>query len=405
MGIYYILSDREKVVSKAKIEKVKAVVFVHLFYMEQVQIYRKFLEQVPDFIDIIIISSNEKILEMFQEDRFITIRKENRGRDISALLVAAKKLIFHYEYVCFIHDKREKRQEQKNYVDFWLKNLWGNMLQSKEYIYNVLEALQDSRIGMFVPLPPYGRDNGAWLRGAWGENFENVKRLAETLNIVGNICFEKPPVTYSTVFWARTVALKKIFSRDWKYTDFPDEPMRNDGEINHAIERILQYAVEDAGYETKILLSASFAGSFIEQLHSEMNNLWNQLDEEFGINSYRGLDNYGRIKAFAEKHPELYLYGAGKRGKECLRLCQALNIFPKGFIVTETKAPHDEIEGMPVVSICDLIFVENTGIIISVNWDLQEEIKGELEKRDFHEYIVYGLPEECYGKNENFYVT
>ena len=110
--------------------------------------------------------------------------------------------------------------------------------------------------------------------------------------------------------------------------------MRNDGEINHAIERVLQYVVEDAGYETKILLSASFAASFINQLHSEMNALWNQLDARLGISSYRGLNNYERIKEFAEKHSELYLYGAGKRGNECLRLCHACNIFPKGFIVT-----------------------------------------------------------------------
>lgn len=386
METYCIISDQKKVVSEINIEEIKAAVFVNLFYVEQIQIYQNYLEQVPDFIDIIIISSKEHILESFRGDRFITIRKENRGRDISALLVAAKRLIFHYEYVCFIHDKKEKRQEQKGYVDLWIKNLWGNMLQSKAYIYNVLDAFQDQKIGMFVPLPPYGRDNGAWLRGAWGENFENVKRLAEGLNISGDIYLEEPPVTYSTVFWARPDALKKLFSRDWKYTDFPKEPMRNDGEINHAIERIMQYAVEDAGYETKILLSTSFAASFIRQLHNEMNGLWNQLDAGFGISSYRGLDNYERIKVFAEKHPELYLYGAGKRGKECLRLCQAFHIFPKGFIVTKIKPAYEEI---PVFAISDLTITENTGIIISVNWDLQEEIKKELEKREFHEYILY----------------
>ena len=57
-----------------------------------------------------------------------------------------------------------------------------------------------------------------------------------------------------------------------------------------------------------------------------------------------------------------------------------------------------------MLAISELMFTENTGIIISVNWDLQEEIKGELEKRGFHEYMVYGLPEDCYGENENFYV-
>ena len=386
METYCIISDEKRIVSEANIEKIKAAVFVHLYYMEQVQIYRNYLEQVPDFIDIIIMSSDEKILERFIDERFITVRKENRGRDISALLIAAKKLIFHYEYICFIHDKKEKRQGQKDFVDLWIKNLWDNMLQSKAYIYNVVDAFQDNRIGMFVPLPPHGRDNGAWLKGTWGKNFENVIRLAQDLNLSGSICIEKPPITYSTVFWARSAALKKILFREWKYTDFPEEPMRNDGEINHAIERVLQYVVEDAGYETKILLSASFAASFINQLHSEMNALWNQLDARLGISSYRGLNNYERIKEFAEKHSELYLYGAGKRGNECLRLCHACNIFPKGFIVTEIEPAYDEI---PVFSISDLTFTENVGIIISVSWELQDEIKKELERRGFHEYILY----------------
>ena len=42
-----------------------------------------------------------------------------------------------------------------------------------------------------------------------------------------------------------------------------------------------------------------------------------------------------------------------------------------------------------MLAISDLTITENTGIIISVNWDLQEEIKKELEKRGFHEYMLY----------------
>ena len=47
---------------------------------------------------------------------------------------------------------------------------------------------------------------------------------------------------------------------------------------------------------------------------------------------------------------------------------------------------YDEI---PVFSISDLTFTENVGIIISVSWELQDEIKKELERRGFHEYILY----------------
>ena len=31
---------------------------------------------------------------------------QNRGRDVSALLVATKKFIMNYDYVCFMHDKK-----------------------------------------------------------------------------------------------------------------------------------------------------------------------------------------------------------------------------------------------------------------------------------------------------------
>ncbi|MEZ3429064.1 MAG: rhamnan synthesis F family protein [Lachnospiraceae bacterium] len=389
MDPYCIISDSQKGVSKTNIEKLEAAVFVHLFYEEQVDFYRNYLNRIPDFIDVIIISSKDKILESFHGGRFKTIKKENRGRDISALLVAAKNLIFQYEYICFIHDKKEKWQNEKEYVDAWIKNLWDNMLQSSIYIYNVLDAFQNNKIGMMVPLPPYGReDAGVWLKGEWGNNFENVHSLARSLGISENVHYESLLISYSTVFWARTKVLKKLYSKDWSYTDFPQEPMGYDGEINHAIERILQYVTEDAGYETKIVLSASFAEAFITQLHRDINGLWDKLDNTFGITTYRGLHNYNHIKTFANEHSDIYLYGAGKIGKECLKICRSLNIVPKGFIVTEDKNSYEEME-IPVFSVSNFTFAENIGIIISVSFVHKEDIKKELEKRGFYEYMIY----------------
>ena len=138
MSTYCIISDNKKVVSNANIDSLRVAIFVNLFYEEQIEIYKNYLNRLPAFVDIIIMSSKDTILESFNSGRFKTIKKENRGRDISALLVTAKKLIFRYEYICFVHDKKEKRSEQKKYVDLWIKNLWDNMLQSSMYVYNVL---------------------------------------------------------------------------------------------------------------------------------------------------------------------------------------------------------------------------------------------------------------------------
>lgn len=394
MGVYCIIPDYKQVAAKADIEKLKAAVFVHLYYEEQVGVYQEYLKQIPDFMDIAVISSKDLILDSFDDNRFIKIKKENRGRDISALLVAAKKLFLSYEYVCFIHDKKEKDIDSKEYVEAWVKNLWDNTLQSQLYIYNVLEVLEKERkLGMLVPLPPYGRDRGGWLNNSWGENYENVRNLASELGISANISYENPLISYSTVFWAKTKTLLKLFSKDWKYTDFPEEPIKDDGEINHAVERIMQYVVEDAGFETKIGLSSSFAEHFIEQLHGELKDLWGWMNKELGIRNYYGLDRYiGRvenIKKFGKKYTDIYLYGAGKVGKDCLKICRILDIFPKGFIVTEADDRYKEIENIPLFSISDFKFTDNMGVIVSVGEDYRKEIEKELKNREFASYIFF----------------
>lgn len=392
--LYAVISDSKKAVTERKIERVKAAVLVHLYYEEQLEFYQAYLDKIPHYVDVIIISSKDTILESFASNRVRKIKKENRGRDISALLVAAKDIVFQYEYICFIHDKREKIPSQKAYVDLWRRNIWDNMLQSDIYIYNVLEMFESDReIGMLVPLPPHKGDVGRWLNASWGPNYQNTQALADELSITADISKESPPFTYSTVFWGRTNVLEKLFLKDWQYADFPDEPMRNDGEINHAIERILQYLAEDAGYQVKIALSSSFAGYFISLLHGEMNELWDGMGEAFGIRTYRGLSNYNsrikRIERFSKECSGIYLYGAGKVGRECLEICRSLNLLPKGFIVTKIEDMADqEIDGIPVMSVCDVKLEQNAGVIVSTESRWQMEIVGELEKRKFYHYLL-----------------
>lgn len=391
---YCVIPDYKKTETEIRIEEQKAAVFAHLFYEDQLDFYQRYLKKIPEYIDVIIISSKDKILDAFEEERYKKIKKENRGRDISALLVAAGKQIFHYKYVCFIHDKKEKKAEQKEYIEFWKKNLWDNMLQSPEYLYNVLELFErDDRIGMLAPLPPHMGDQGVWLKGFWGGTFTHIKNLVYELGVKADVSQENPPFTYSTVFWARSEALKKLYRKDWQYTDFPDEPMRDLGEINHAVERILQYVVEDAGYEVRIALSSSFAASFIGQIQDELRDLWRRMEENFGIEDYDGIDRYtSRVKKildFGKTHPDIYLYGAGKKGKQCLKICRLLDITPKGILVTRMDKPQDFIEGIPVFPISALPFSGETGVILSAGADYQREMEEVLRKIDFREYLLF----------------
>ena len=131
---YRIIPDSRRVETEVDIRKVRAAVLAHLFYEDQVEYSKRYLDRLPDGIDCIILSAKEEILAQFPSDRYIKIKKENKGRDISALLVAAREAIFQYQYICFVHDKREKSPDDREFVELWRKNLWDNMLQSPEYV-------------------------------------------------------------------------------------------------------------------------------------------------------------------------------------------------------------------------------------------------------------------------------
>ena len=130
METYSIIPDYRKVQTKINTKNINAAILVHLFYEEQVECSQKYLEEVPEEIDIVILSSKERILNQFQSRRYIRIKKENRGRDISALLVAARKIIFQYKYICFVHDKKEKSPNDKEYVDLLERLPFDGKLQA-----------------------------------------------------------------------------------------------------------------------------------------------------------------------------------------------------------------------------------------------------------------------------------
>ena len=51
-----------------------------------------------------------------------------------------------------------------------------------------------------------------------------------------------------TMFWARSAALKPLFDLKLARDDYPPEPIPYDGTILHAIERLLPFVAQHAGY-------------------------------------------------------------------------------------------------------------------------------------------------------------
>lgn len=396
----YKILPKDKYIGKQSIEKVfdkKALVVAHLYYIADTDMYLQYLCGLPEMVDICVATSNMNIYDHVHSEmekngwNHIMVRqKMNRGRDISALLVACRDIIPKYEYICFVHDKREKFAAAKQDRDFWIENLWGNTIASKEYLANIFEEFDnDPQLGLLVPPEPAGMYQNAWYRSSWGSSFTPTEDLARELELNCPLSVDKPPITFGTAFWCRYEALKKLFKKDWQYTSFPEEPLPNDGTISHAVERILGYVAQDAGYKTSVVMNDEYAAKLFSLLQVNLQKLFGSLYRMYRIENFYDA-NYSHtmeklIKVY-EQYENIYLYGTGKVGMRFLTQLEYFGMKPKAFIETECENGK-QVKGIPVHSIDNIELNDNDMVIISAGYKLRTQIQQELEKRKIVNYI------------------
>lgn len=373
----------------------KTAVFINLFYDDSWERYVAYVENIPDKISIYICTSNPSLLnkaaEIVSNRKNITwLEKENRGRDISALLITFKEIMIRYEYVCFIHDKRASFCYLEEDVSFWIENMWGNTLGSTDYIYEVLRLLERDNIGLLVPPEPFGKHFNDWYTNGWKKNYDNTVWLASDLGLDADISKDKTPMAIGTVFWAKSDALKKLWQRKWKYNDFPDEPLPLDGAINHAIERILPFVAQDAGYDTGVIMGQTYASRLLLRLKGCVTNTYDFLRKKMYMNFEHQLYSYDELKSTIERYfhecGKVFIYGAGTWGMEFLGNLKFWGYRPDGFIVSDGHRRCCVCEDIKVYELGEIDIDEKCGIFIAVNYDLQREVEEQLLEKGFHNY-------------------
>lgn len=375
-------------------------VILSFFYDNTCKYYIHFIDEIVNNIDVYVVSPNEKLLDMVEVEtkrNVVTIKKNNRGRDISALLIASKRIFEKYDYVCFVHDKKEKFDEQADDSQLWIYNMWENTLSSEGYINRILKLFEENNtLGLLLPPEPIGEYINCWYINKWSSNYVNTVRLCERLGVEANLDESIPPIAFGTVFWCRTIALKKLTEYPWKYEDFKDEPLHFDGEINHAIERALPYIVQNAGYETHMVMTNKYAARLMSKSQYIAQRAFSVLNSELGIRYAFELElldkKKSRMREFCSRFVNIYLYGAGERAKDAIKLLQLINVVPCGFIVT-AKTENKEISGIKVYSLDEFINsnFSNYGIIIATNQMHAKEITNVLMKNGIRDYIPFTI--------------
>ena len=282
-----------------------------------------FIANMPDYADILILSSRQETLEVYKKEIaarnlvFGNVRfelKPNRGRDISSLLVAAAPFLQKYEAFCFIHDKKSKQVPYTFSRDF-MRRCAVCCLDSKDYVKDLIDELfSDTRCGVLMPPIPYFADYFTPGAETFGKNAEILRGLFERLNL--NIPFdEKAVAPFGTMFWAKTDALKDILTYPWKYEDFPDEPLGVDFTISHGIERVFAYCAQNRGFYSKWVMPPRFAGLYINNLSYRLRDYNCELYRIFGLHNW--LDMLNTLKGFSlsPKITTTFRYGSYLRYK------------------------------------------------------------------------------------------
>lgn len=236
----------------------KIAIHIHLYYTDLLEEFCQYLSNMPYEFDVLISIVDEDgekegyikncVLSVAKVENCIIRVLPNRGRDVAPFFVGFGDLIGNYEFIAHVHTKKSlyTGTEQTEWRDYLLDQLLGNKTNIMKIFW---EFKMNPQLGLLYPAPSR---NIPYVAFTWLSN--KVIGLA-LLNKLG---IDFPRTTYfdysaGTMFWARTSAIKKLYSGALTLDDFPKESGQTDGTIAHAIERIMCMVINSEGmdyYET-----------------------------------------------------------------------------------------------------------------------------------------------------------
>lgn len=262
----------------------KVAVIFHSYYIDILEKYLHNIESFPDGSDFYFttdtVEKREALMAQMApyEGRFqIEFRLvENRGRDVSALLVACRDVVLegNYDLICFMHDKKGigdiATSKYSCIGDAFSDCCFENIAPTSNYVNNVIELFEKNpRLGIAVPPPPMYANYYKVIGGGWAakETYLKAEQLLRELNLPVPMDDKKPPVApYGSVFWFRPDALLPLFKKQWKYDDFDREPMQSDSTILSAIERLHSLIAQGMGYYPMVIMSSRYAEQEVTQM-------------------------------------------------------------------------------------------------------------------------------------------
>ncbi|TPL96315.1 hypothetical protein FJ960_26370 [Mesorhizobium sp. B2-3-11] len=277
-----VLPDKRAKGDGAAADYGNVAVCAHVYYTDMLDEMLALTENIPvsyDFIATTDTSEKKAEIEAALAKRpgikqtIVRVIEKNRGRDMSSLFISLRDLLIddRYDLVCRLHTKKSP-QVQSSRGNLFKRHMLENLLNTRGYVHNVLDMFQ-SNPSVGLAIPPIFHISYPTMGHSWFANRPKVEEIARLLKI--NVKFDEstPVAAYGTMFWFRPRALRKLFEHRWKWEEFNAEPDHLDGGLAHALERLIAYAAQDAGYTTQHIMCAHQAAHNYTMLEFKLQKL------------------------------------------------------------------------------------------------------------------------------------
>ena len=247
------LPVRASLTGGTKAKYPKLAVHMHCYYADLFQDLCGWLRRIPCKFDLFISICDPDLqprLEAYGKANGLSIKRiavsPNRGRDLAPMLVDFGDDISKYDVCLHIHTKKSVEKDA-SFGKAWLTSIEENLLFNEAYCESILRLFRENpKCGIISPYPL--EDIQRFM--VWGRNAEIaadfLDRMGMTTEILRQSHIEFPA---GSMFWFRPKALAPIFKVGLQYTDFPREPVDDDGTLAHAIERCFFHVADKAGFD------------------------------------------------------------------------------------------------------------------------------------------------------------
>lgn len=304
LHLNFIFNERKIDYSESKI-KTGVVFFV--YFDSLVPLCVSYIKKISKLCNVFLVSPKPDLLDKYRRclNSLTSVEyrlQQNRGRNEAAYFVTCRDVIEKFDLVCLVHDKKASHFNNSLISQSTFKHCFDNTLGSEALISKIIRTFAENPyLGMLCPPLPIHSKWRKLLEDPYGVNKKIMRDLKRKMKLQEEFDdFVVAP--FGGVFWIRTKAIKTLMAQNLSYKDFPPEPLREDGTLLHALERIYPEIIKQNGFACGFVMSSKYAETYMDNIIFNLRSYQNIIKKD------RDLSFIDFLKAKIKKNSKFYLF-------------------------------------------------------------------------------------------------